>query len=249
MKTGEHTAFKFFEFQNTAIAADNKKNAAKLFTVAGDIMQSLDNIAASGYNQGVVATGDFYGYNGVENIAVTVQSTVDAAGVQQFTYSIHDASVTPKQELMTSGNFISLEELSSALSEEFTDENGDHSVNFNMENVRLEDVSKGNFITISIPQTGEVAGRVGDGSNAVALAEVKSRSLQLNGVSTTFQNYYESVIGGLAVDAQEANRLSYNSETLRLSVHQRRQSVSGVSLDEEMTQMINFNMHTMRPHE
>jgi flagellar hook-associated protein 1 FlgK len=44
----------------------------------------------------------------------------------------------------------------------------------------------------------------------------------------------------MAVDAQEANRLSYNSETLKLSVDQRRQSVSGVSLDEEMSSMIQF---------
>jgi flagellar hook-associated protein 1 FlgK len=240
MEAGEHTAFRFFEFKNTDITADNKKNAAKLFTVSGDIMQSLDNIAATGYNRGIVSTGKFHGYNGVDSVAVNVQSTVDAAGVQQFTYTVYDAAKSPKQEVKTSDQFTSLADLSSTLSEEFVGENGEPSVHFNMDKVRLEDVSKGNFITIDIPQKGEVEGRVGDGSNAVALAEVKARSLQLNGVSTTFQNYYESVIGGLAVDAQEANRLAYNSETLRLSVDQRRQSVSGVSLDEEMTSMIQF---------
>ncbi|CAG9621433.1 flagellar hook-associated protein FlgK [Sutcliffiella rhizosphaerae] len=240
MESGEHTAFKFFEFTNTDISAGNIKNAAKLFTVSADIIQSLDNIAASGYNQGVIATGEFYGYSGVENISITVQSTVDANGTQQFTYKIYDASKSPKQELKTSGEFASLEELAATLSEEFVDEDGNPSVSFNMDFVRNEDLTKGNFITVNIPNTGEVAGRVGDGSNAIALAEVKARTLQLNGVSTTFQNYYESVIGGLAVDAQEANRLAYNSETLRLSVDQRRQSVSGVSLDEEMTNMIQF---------
>ncbi|MFE7060636.1 flagellar hook-associated protein FlgK [Sutcliffiella sp. NPDC057660] len=240
MNEGKHTAYEFFSFTNTDVTSDNKKNAAKLFTVSQDIMRSLDNIAASGYNQGVIPTGSFHGYNGKDAVSITLQSTVDAAGVQQFTYTIYDMTKSPKQEMQTSGSFASLTELAASLSEEFVDENGDPSVAFDMELVRLEDVSNGNFITIDIPQKGEVAGRIGDGSNAIALAEVKSRSLKINGVSTTFQDYYESVIGGLAVDAQEANRLSYNSETLKLSVDQRRQSVSGVSLDEEMSNMIQF---------
>ncbi|MGD6831718.1 flagellar hook-associated protein FlgK [Sutcliffiella halmapala] len=240
MNEGKHTAFEFFSFKNTDINFDNKKDAAKLFTVSQDIMRSLDNIAASGYNQGVIPTGSFHGYNGKDAVSITLQSTVDAAGAQQFTYTVYDMTQSPKQEMKTSGSFASLSELATSLSEEFVDENGDPSVAFDMDLVRLDDVSNGNFITINIPQKGEVAGRIGDGSNAIALAEVKSRPLKLNGVSTTFQDYYESVIGGLAVDAQEANRLSYNSETLKLSVDQRRQSVSGVSLDEEMSSMIQF---------
>ncbi|MCA1320513.1 flagellar hook-associated protein FlgK [Bacillus tianshenii] len=240
MNEGKHTAYEFFSFTNTDVTSDNKKNAAKLFTVSQDIMRSLDNIAASGYNQGVIPTGSFHGYNGKDAVSITLQSTMDPAGNQQFTYTVYDMTQSPKQEMKTSGSFASLSELATSLSEEFVDENGDPSVAFDMDLVRLEDVSNGNFITIDIPQKGEVAGRIGDGSNAVALAEVKSRPLKLNGVSTTFQDYYESVIGGLAVDAQEANRLSYNSETLKLSVDQRRQSVSGVSLDEEMSSMIQF---------
>lgn len=240
MNEGKHTAYEFFSFTNTDVTSDNKKNAAKLFTVSQDIMRSLDNIAASGYNQGVIPTGSFHGYNGKDAVSITLQSTVDAGGVQQFTYKIYDMTQSPKQEMKTSGSFASLSELATSLSEEFVNENGNPSVTFDMDLVRLDDVSNGNFITINIPQKGEVAGRIGDGSNAIALAEVKSRPLQLNGVSTTFQDYYESVIGGLAVDAQEANRLSYNSETLKLSVDQRRQSVSGVSLDEEMSSMIQF---------
>lgn len=39
---------------------------------------------------------------------------------------------------------------------------------------------------------------------------------------------------------QEAERMKENSETLVSSVEQRRKSVSSVSLDEEMTNMIQF---------
>ncbi|WP_243388532.1 flagellar hook-associated protein FlgK [Bacillus kexueae] len=83
-------------------------------------------------------------------------------------------------------------------------------------------------------------GNMGDGSNAVELAEVKNSSFSINGSYTTVQNYYESLIGGMAVDAQEANRLKRNSEELTSAVDLRRQSVSAVSLDEEMSNMIQF---------
>jgi flagellar hook-associated protein 1 len=90
----------------------------------------------------------------------------------------------------------------------------------------------------------------GNGLNAIKLANVKNSNfanLQDPAPSITYpitagtlQSYYEGMIGKLAVDAQQANRLMNNSEVLKQSVEERRQSVSGVSLDEEMTNMIKF---------
>jgi flagellar hook-associated protein 1 len=92
----------------------------------------------------------------------------------------------------------------------------------------------------------------GNGLNAIKLANVKNSnfanlqdpapdpSITYPITSGTLQSYYEGMIGKLAVDAQQANRLMNNSEVLRQSVEERRQSVSGVSLDEEMTNMIKF---------
>ncbi|MFZ3590386.1 flagellar hook-associated protein FlgK [Bacillus sp. DJP31] len=79
----------------------------------------------------------------------------------------------------------------------------------------------------------------GDSGNALLLADVKD-NLTINGVPTSINAYYEGVIGDMAVNSQEANRLSNNSGVLRDSVEQRRQSVSAVSIDEEMTNMIKF---------
>lgn len=81
---------------------------------------------------------------------------------------------------------------------------------------------------------------LGDGSNALALGEVKNSKLTINGSETTVQNYYEGIIGGMAVNSQEANRLMKNSGVLLGAVQQRRDSTSAVSLDEEMTNMIQF---------
>lgn len=60
----------------------------------------------------------------------------------------------------------------------------------------------------------------------------------LNGA--TFQSYYQAAIGKIGVDGQESNKLKTNSETLRLTVENNRSSMSSVSLDEEMTNLVTF---------
>lgn len=86
---------------------------------------------------------------------------------------------------------------------------------------------------------------VGDSSNAIDLAKVFTNPYNYNETApatekVNFRNYYEGVIGGMAVLSQEAVRLSQNSGSLKEAVEGRRQSVSAVSLDEEMTNMIQF---------
>jgi flagellar hook-associated protein 1 len=83
---------------------------------------------------------------------------------------------------------------------------------------------------------------LGDSSNAYNLANAINTKYDYNGTGelTDFRSYYQNVIGGMGVDAQEANRLATNSTTLQQSVDEKRQSVSSVSLDEEMTNMIQY---------
>ncbi len=56
----------------------------------------------------------------------------------------------------------------------------------------------------------------------------------------TFQSYYQGMVGQMAVNGQESIRLQTNSESLLLNVANNRASMSSVSLDEEMTNMITF---------
>ena len=89
-----------------------------------------------------------------------------------------------------------------------------------------------------------IQGESGNGDNARNLADVKNADFgQLAGYPITagsIQSFYESLIGSMGVEAQEANRMADNSVVLRDSVENRRQSISAVSLDEEMTNMIKF---------
>lgn len=79
----------------------------------------------------------------------------------------------------------------------------------------------------------------GNGKQALNLANMKFKSLvALENVSV--QTYFQGVIGKLGVDGQQASRLMFNTVTLQQAVSERRASVSSVSLDEEMTNMITF---------
>lgn len=108
-------------------------------------------------------------------------------------------------------------------------------------NLKLSDAIISELDNIAASAAGlQPIGFSGDGSNALALANVKDALLSFGGTTTNVQSFYQGVIGDMAVNTNEAERMSKNSDALRTSVEQRRQSVSGVSLDEEMTNLIQF---------
>jgi flagellar hook-associated protein 1 FlgK len=84
----------------------------------------------------------------------------------------------------------------------------------------------------------------GNNSLAVLMSQLKDTAFDFGasaGVGKgTIEDYYRSVVGQLGVQADEANRQLGNQQALVDQVDARRQSVSGVSLDEEMSDMIKF---------
>lgn len=56
----------------------------------------------------------------------------------------------------------------------------------------------------------------------------------------TIDDYFRSIVGQLGIQAKEASRQMDNQQTLLNQIDSRKQSVSGVSLDEEMANMIKF---------
>jgi len=79
----------------------------------------------------------------------------------------------------------------------------------------------------------------GDGANALQLAQIKqNRSGVLAPV--TIDDYWRSQVSSIGVLAQEAKRMVENQDTLLNQLEIRRQETAGVSLDEEMTNMIKF---------
>jgi len=81
-------------------------------------------------------------------------------------------------------------------------------------------------------------GLAGDASNMVDLAQIRYDHDMFAWGSP--DDFVKSLVSNLGVDAQTAKRMSENQEVLVSQIDLQRQSISGVSLDEEMTNMVKF---------
>lgn len=102
-------------------------------------------------------------------------------------------------------------------------------------------INLGNIFSMDLSQPYTLEGVKDSTGNPVTLT-FGSGAEQVNVpiTTSTINSYYEGIIGGLGVASQQAQRLSNNSNSLVQSADERRQSVSSVSLDEEMTNLIKF---------
>ncbi len=80
----------------------------------------------------------------------------------------------------------------------------------------------------------------GSGDNAVELAATIKEDRLDKLDDSTLNDYYHSVISSLGVDAQRANQMVDNKGALLDQLEKQKWSTSGVSLDEEMANMIKF---------
>ncbi len=114
----------------------------------------------------------------------------------------------------------------------FTTENGPITAgNITVNEVFLKDPSK--LAASSGPN------EEGNGKWALELANIQSK-VQDGLDGATFNSFYQGMIGKLGTDGEEAYRLNQTSEKLLITLSGNRDSVSSVSLDEEMTNMITF---------
>lgn len=132
-----------------------------------------------------------------------------------------------------------------------TDLDGAKGVNFfvNKETADVVNITAGNIYVsneivndpnkIAASNSPEHQAEPGNGKNALALANLKFNPIAGLG-NISVQSCFEGIVGQLGVDGQQAQRLTYNALTLQQSVSERRASISSVSLDEEMTNMIAF---------
>jgi len=88
----------------------------------------------------------------------------------------------------------------------------------------------------------------GNNDMALLLAGLKDKKVSFDPTTSgntvlkdgTFDEFYRSIVGQLGVQSQEATRQTTNQQTLVDQVDSNRMGVSGVSLDEEMSNMIKF---------
>ncbi|MDH3892632.1 MAG: flagellar hook-associated protein FlgK [candidate division Zixibacteria bacterium] len=78
-----------------------------------------------------------------------------------------------------------------------------------------------------------------DNTMALAIFDLSDQLLMKDN-SMTINDFYNSLVGTLGVETHEAGSFTDNYEILGQQIHNARQSVEGVSLDEEMANMIKF---------
>lgn len=107
--------------------------------------------------------------------------------------------------------------------------------NITVNQVLINDVSK--IAAAKSPITDPDNG-IGDNNNALKLAQIKYDKSAINGF--TVDDYYRSMIGDIGINANKAKSMANNQELLVSQINTQREYVMGVSLDEEMTNMIQF---------
>ena len=82
-------------------------------------------------------------------------------------------------------------------------------------------------------------GAPGDNSNAIAIANLQN-GLLMSGGTATYDDFYNSLVSDVGIAVQSA-QMNYDHQTaMASSLDNYRESISGVSLDEEMVNLIKF---------
>jgi len=100
-------------------------------------------------------------------------------------------------------------------------------------NIRVSDHVAANTDNIAAARTSPP----GDNANAVRLAQLKQGKIFSNG-NQTISEYHSFVIGKAGIDARQALNSYETQNTLVENLHRQRESVSGVSLEEEMAKLM-----------
>jgi len=91
----------------------------------------------------------------------------------------------------------------------------------------------------AIAAAADLAGVPGGNSNALAIANIRS-ALTMNGGTATYDDYYNGMISNIGIKTAEAQfNHDFNQDALQ-QFENFRDSISGVSLDEEMINMVKF---------
>jgi len=85
-----------------------------------------------------------------------------------------------------------------------------------------------------------LSGTTGDNGNALKIAALATQSISMSDGNSTFSGYYNSLVGKSGVAAQVAERGATQSSAGIKQLQEMRDSASGVSLDEELANLIAY---------
>lgn len=80
----------------------------------------------------------------------------------------------------------------------------------------------------------------GDGSRALKIAKIKDLEISFGGNISTIENRYNSMITDVGISKEHADNMVTNQNVVLRQLDMRRESTSGVSIDEEVTDLIKY---------
>lgn len=135
----------------------------------------------------------------------------------------------------------------------------------NANNIRVNPVILNDINKINARFDPAATTKTGDGSRALAIAQLRNAQLPISDSTsftsyintvgnfdpvnmtfktdpsgTTFDGYYKDIVAKIGVDTKQAKDGVENQNTLLLQLDQRRESISGVSIDEEVANLVQY---------
>jgi flagellar hook-associated protein 1 len=93
---------------------------------------------------------------------------------------------------------------------------------------------------LNAPQRIAAATSNGEGANALEMGKLQTQRIQIDGQTVSIGEFYHGILGQLGADVQTADRFRNNADMMAQQTDMQRQSISGVSIDEEMTNMVRY---------
>lgn len=120
----------------------------------------------------------------------------------------------------------------------FVDDSGT-TANITAGNITLDSNIVSDPFLIAAADSASAAAETGDGSNALAMSQIRNSLLSNLGGSTTEQ-YVTKIVGEIGSKAATIQDNFDTKESITQQIKMKRESVTGVNLDEELTDLIRF---------
>ena len=236
----------------------------KINILSGSFVQEFNRIHREGYGLDGSSGLDFFTPNDI-----TVKTNVNNTGTAVVSMVNASPTTVPVDEFeitFTGANSFTLQNLTTKLSEgtfSFTSgstfnlksgfavtisgaaTSGD-TVKFSTSHDAASLMSVSNDIIANTQKIAAGNTRSGDGGNAIQLAALQdslvfnSVTLQSGSGTYTFDEFYNAVVATIGINSFSAQTTLRQQEAVMLQLNSRRESIAGVSIDEEMIKMIKF---------
>ncbi|SHH83372.1 flagellar hook-associated protein FlgK [Clostridium grantii] len=108
--------------------------------------------------------------------------------------------------------------------------------------IRFNEEISGNPSKINADSTSDITKTgFGDGTKALEILALQNANVTIGeSNNTTFNKFYNNLISSVGIEKQSADRMVSNEESLITQLETKRESVSGVSIDEEIANLVLF---------